>query len=126
LAARINAIYRVAKLLPTLPEAPDITGLRRAINEVQGASRNLDQLKSQISNRLDQLNNARDYCTIGSTCTPAEIHALIRQAFDSSSHDLSRNSELAELAQNATLINKKLSTFEQGFISEKGIPGREW
>lgn len=119
----------MVELLPTLPGAPDVTNLREAIGEVQTASRKLDQLKSQINDQINQIfaqHNSGAACVGGLTCAAIETHIGLQQVFDSSIGIPSKNMGLARLVEHVTSINKKLSTFEQGFISDAGIPGREW
>lgn len=105
---------KVAKLLPTFPNAPDLTGLREAIGGVQRASENLDLLKLDAGSRLNQF--------LASNGTRVKI----QQAFESLRSDMTADPRLVALVRNVTSINKRLSSFERGFISEDGIPGREW
>ncbi|KDN35445.1 hypothetical protein RSAG8_11583, partial [Rhizoctonia solani AG-8 WAC10335] len=113
-------LNKVDLLLPTLPGAPDITQLRDAIKKVQEASKNLDLHKAQVHGRLhDYINRTRD-------SNKQDARALVQQALGSFSSERSGTAELKELLGEIRSINKKLFNFERGFISEAGLPGREW
>ncbi|CAE6538397.1 unnamed protein product [Rhizoctonia solani] len=111
---------RVVHVLPTLPGAPDVTQLRTAIKKVQEASKNLDLHKYQVKARLDE------YINRTSREGTTNARESLQKAFGSFGSGTCRTSELAELIVDVREINKKLSNFERGFISEAGLPGREW
>ncbi|CAE7091048.1 unnamed protein product [Rhizoctonia solani] len=111
---------KVALLLPSLPGAPEITQLREAIKKVQEASNALDLHKAQVHARLhDHIKRTKDN-------SKQDPQISVQRAFGSFSSGQPGNSELNELFKDVRSINKKLSGFERGFISEAGLPGREW
>ncbi|CAE6414378.1 unnamed protein product [Rhizoctonia solani] len=111
---------KIDTLFSTFPDAPDITQLRDAIKKLQGASRNLDLHKAQAHTRLhDYINRTKDSSTQDSRIS-------VQQALGSFSDGQPATFELKELFENIRLINNKLFNFEGGFISEAGLPGREW
>ncbi|CAE6441435.1 unnamed protein product [Rhizoctonia solani] len=108
---------KVVQILPTLPGAPDVMPLRSAIKKVQAASRSLDLYKAEGINRLNgHINHVNNH-------NSQDARSLIQQAFSSPG---SGKPELTKLIKDIRLINKKLFSFERGFISEAGLPGREW
>ncbi|CCO37442.1 hypothetical protein BN14_11598 [Rhizoctonia solani AG-1 IB] len=111
---------KVVKLLPALPGAPDVTPLRNAIKEVQAASKNLDRYKSETTAKLNE------YIDRSEENNHQGARRALYQAFDSSDHKGTLAPGLAKLISDTRLINEKLSNFERGFISEAGLPGREW
>ncbi|CAE6441441.1 unnamed protein product [Rhizoctonia solani] len=110
----------VVKLLPSLPNAPDVTPLRGAIKSVQEASQVLDLRKSRVKDRLNE------YIDRTKTDGAQDAWTLVQQIFDSLGSEKSASPELRELVKDIRVINKKLYCFERGFISEAGLPGREW
>ncbi|KAJ1300407.1 hypothetical protein OPQ81_005227 [Rhizoctonia solani] len=111
---------KVAALLPNIHDAPDITPLRDAIKKVQGASKNLDIYKAQLNDRIDNYINQ----TKGGSSQGARV--LLQQALGSFGSGKSGTSDLEQLIKDTHSVNKRLSNFERGFISQDGLPGREW
>ncbi|KAG8684008.1 hypothetical protein FRC11_012743, partial [Ceratobasidium sp. 423] len=110
---------RVVHVLPTLPGAPDVTQIRAAIKKVQEASKNLDLYKFQVNDRL------KEYINQTSRDGTQDARVAVK-ALGSFGNGPCGTPELAGLIKDVRLINKKLSNFERGFISEDGLPGREW
>ncbi|KAL5632103.1 hypothetical protein ACGC1H_000206 [Rhizoctonia solani] len=111
---------KIDVLFSTFPGAPDITPLRDAIKKLQEASRDIDLRKGQAHTRLhDYINRSKD-------SSSQDARVSVQQALGSFSDGQSAASELNELFEDIRLINKKLFNFERGFISEAGLPGREW
>ncbi|KAJ1300406.1 hypothetical protein OPQ81_005226 [Rhizoctonia solani] len=111
---------KVADLSPSLADAPDITPLRGAIKKLQEASQSLDLHKFQFNDRLIA------YINLTKSSGVRDAWGHICEAFESFDSEQSGPPELGELIREARLINKKLSSFERGFISEDGLPGRKW
>ncbi|KAG8679783.1 hypothetical protein FRC11_003300, partial [Ceratobasidium sp. 423] len=111
---------KVVHVLPTLPGVPDVTQIRVAIKKVQESSKNLDLYKLQVNDRLNEyINRTSHKGTQGA-------RASVQKAFGSLSSGPCETPELAELIEDVRKANNRLSNFERGFISEAGLPGREW
>ncbi|CAE6463636.1 unnamed protein product [Rhizoctonia solani] len=110
----------IVNLLPTLPSALDIAPLRRAIKDVQEASKGLDHYKSQTNDRLNEyLDRIEDNHN-------QNTRAVLRESFAALSRKGATTPVLTKLIEDVRSINKKLSNFERGFTSEVGLPGRKW
>ncbi|ELU39637.1 vacuolar protein sorting-associated protein 70 [Rhizoctonia solani AG-1 IA] len=111
---------KIVKLLPSLPNELDISQLRKAIKEVQAASKNLDRDKAQVTIRL------KEYFNRVGESGGQNTRTILQEAFSWLDRKEVANSGLAQLMIDVSSINKKLANFERGFISEAGLPGREW
>ncbi|KAF8712200.1 Zn-dependent exopeptidase, partial [Rhizoctonia solani] len=111
---------KIVKLLPSLPNELDISQLRKAIKEVQAASKNLDRDKAQVTIRL------KEYFNRVGESGGQNARTILQGAFSWLDRKEVANSGLAQLMIDVSSINKKLANFERGFISEAGLSGREW
>ncbi|KAG8697965.1 hypothetical protein FRC08_006209 [Ceratobasidium sp. 394] len=121
---------------------PDLTELDHAIKKVQRASRVLDERKEQATMDLEAV-LAKAATQLERGQHVGECDALAGSRSWSLKYGLgtlfsqvlfwwqpfvgrSVSCELIDVRREIKSINKILSTFEQGFLAEDGIPGREW
>ncbi|KAG8744906.1 hypothetical protein FRC10_009276 [Ceratobasidium sp. 414] len=121
---------------------PDLTDLGRAIKKIQRASRMLDKRKEQAAMRFEAA-LARVATQLGGGQHVQKCDALAKGRPWSLRYDLrtlfsqvllwqqpfagrSISCEVVGVGREIKSINEILSTFEQGFLSGEGIPGREW
>ncbi|KAG8732854.1 hypothetical protein FRC12_019113 [Ceratobasidium sp. 428] len=116
---------------------PDLAGLTSAIQKLQRASMKLDERKDQAAIRLEAalaLSGAGQYVEEcdelakgGSWPLSYGLGAFFSQVFwRQPFENRSPSCRIVDILREIKDINKILSTFEQGFLSEEGIPGREW
>lgn len=125
--------------LTGLEHAPDLADLRDTIRKVQEASMALDLYKHEVETRLrsllgrtpghlsiDQHIGQHRTLAMKRECANGNLKQAVVQEPLSGGSSGELKSELMQVLEEVRSINKKLSTFEQGFLHEEGIPERTW
>lgn len=123
---------RVEDIASSFSPPPNFSHLRESIHRIHKASLKLDHGKEKAEKALtraaDKWSRNR-----GHLCLRRSLEKWIKAIFGAhvnettgDKHDRKLLRNLMKAARRVHSINKKLSSFESGFISEEGIRDREW
>ncbi|KAI0940119.1 hypothetical protein AcV5_001313 [Taiwanofungus camphoratus] len=121
-------LEKVENIAASLAVAPDFSGLRSAIANLQSASKALDAEKAAAERHfrklLDRIPGRKSACA--HTGAHSRLPAWLKRLLDIIARHAFPLGEFKKAAQRVQRANAKLTAFERGFISEEGIAEREW
>jgi hypothetical protein len=123
----IDRITRV-EALKFPGESVTFDGLRSSIKSLQIASAQLDLEKAHAISGFYELVISPCYCREQKTSVRCKVQKIIHSVVSliKGARPPTHARGLEEAAERVHRVNKKLVSFEKGFLSEEGLPGREW